>query len=116
VFHEELGLRRSAPADHEAWNQFRVGVDGTPHPNIARWADFVGRNVLGLRVDERSHFIDLQTFAGQIAQTIVLISNTSSAGFDEKTRNHILVVVPFAQMVTLEGDTDTTLPPWAESR
>jgi hypothetical protein len=64
-------------SDEPANNQFRIGADRRPCPNISETelAPFVSRNVLILGVTERPNFVTLNALAIEVAEGFILVPN-----------------------------------------
>jgi hypothetical protein len=84
-----VGERQSsvhiARAEQPANNQFGVGADGRPGPNITggRRSGFGTLHVAGLGVNEAPDFIHLDALAAQVAQRLVLISSAGVSGLNQ---------------------------------
>src|SRR5207249_285436 len=77
-------------ADEPARNEFGIGVERNPRPDIARAFRLVlARAVLFLRVNERPDFVTLDARAAEIAKRFVLILRAGSAKIAEKFINRV---------------------------
>ncbi len=73
------------------WDQFGVGINRSPRPNIAvtKFPLFIRRNILLLRIAEAPDFIELQPLTGQVAKRFVLILSTDESHFEQEFCNSV---------------------------
>jgi len=92
VVHEFLSvISRTAP-HMPAGNEFGVGADGCPGPNVSK-SKFAAQffwHVLFFGVAERPNFIALDSLARKVVQRLVLIFRARLADFREESHNGVL--------------------------
>lgn len=91
IVHEVLRVPRRTPTYAPARNEFGIGTNRRPCPNVTvpkLAAQFCGK-VLFLRVAERPDFITLDSFARKIAKRFALIFRARHANAREQFNNGI---------------------------
>ncbi len=92
IVHKSLGGLRSPRAESERGNQFSIGINRNPRPNvsISELAAQLFRDILFLRVAELPNLVALNSLAGQVAERLVLIFRARLTNSCQQLKNGIL--------------------------
>jgi hypothetical protein len=91
VLHKCLGSRSAAISEGIRDNQLCIRTDGRPRPNIASaLLHLFKRDVFLLRINERPHFVTLDSPHPQIADVPMVVSGTGTSQVLQQSQHRVL--------------------------